>query len=77
MNVIPLDTSKKRKQNKQEMLEVIEMLRQRIEEDDLEEFVTATMSPTGEIQIYIHVKDYIGGIGLFEIGKLTFINQMD
>jgi hypothetical protein len=59
------------------MLEVIEMLRQRIEEDDLEEFVTATMSPTGEIQIYIHVKDYIGGIGLFEIGKLTFINQMD
>ena len=54
---------------KKDLLEVLDVLRTRIESGDIEEFVASTVDTNGEVEISACVKDTLGGVGLFEIGK--------
>lgn len=61
--------------HKEEMLEVIEHLKSAIENDEITEFVAASVGSDGETQIHACVMDVPGGIGLFEIGKHLLITS--
>lgn len=74
MEVVNIKDRSKKKQ-KQGILEVLDDLRNRIEEGDLEEFVVASMDSQGQVEIHVCVKDLVGGVGLYEIGKNILIQQ--
>jgi hypothetical protein len=62
-------------QHKQELLEVINHLKAAIENDEITEFVAASIDKNNETQIHICVIDIPGGVGLFEIGKYLLISS--
>jgi hypothetical protein len=74
MEVINI-SDKSEQRRKANMLEVIDDVRKRIEEGKMEEFVMASIDKEGEVNIHASVKDLIGGVGLFEIGKNILIQQ--
>lgn len=61
--------------HKQDLLEVVDMLRKRIDSGEIEEFVVSAITTDGLVEISACVKDTLGGVGLFEIGKTTLITQ--
>jgi hypothetical protein len=74
MEVINItDNSEQRR--KANLLEVIDEVRKRIEEGNMEEFVMASIDKEGEVNIHASAKDLIGGVGLFEVGKNILIQQ--
>jgi hypothetical protein len=60
--------------SKAELLEVLDEMRRRVEEGDIKEFVAASVTKDGDVQIHASVLDLPGGVGLFEIGKNQLIN---
>ena len=74
MEVVSIKDLGKKKQ-KTGLLEVLDDLRKRIEEGDLEEFVVSSMDKDGNVEIHVCVKDLVGGVGLYEIGKNILIQQ--
>lgn len=76
MKVINIDQEQVKKKQ-QDLLEVIEDMKQMITDGEVEEFVATSISPDGDILIHAACKDFIGGVGLFEIGKRIFIESKD
>ena len=74
MEVINI-SDKSEQRRKANMLEVIDEVRKRIEEGNMEEFVMASIDKHGEVNIHASAKDLICGVGLFEIGKNILIQQ--
>lgn len=74
MEVVNIKDLSKKKQ-KTGLFEVLDDLRKRIEDGDLEEFVVASMNGAGDVEIHVCVKDLVGGVGLYEIGKNILIQQ--
>jgi len=64
--------AKKRREN---LLEVLDDFKRKVEAGDIEEFVTASIDTEGIVQIHACVLDAIGGVGLLEIGKNILIAQ--
>lgn len=60
---------------KQDMLDVLEEMREQIEQGVIKEFVACSLSDEGYPQIHVAAVDLPGSIGLFEIGKNILINQ--
>lgn len=76
MNVVSIDPKTKQKQQrKEELLEVLDTMKKMVETGEIEEFVAASIQEEGAVQIHAVVKDVLGGIGLFEIGKKIIIDQ--
>lgn len=73
MKVVTLDTTKKQKQNQEEMLKILEAFRERVLNNEIDEFVMSSIDTDGNVQVSVFVKDSLGGIGLFELGKQTFM----
>ena len=63
------------KKRKEDLLEVLDTLRKQIEEGRVDEFVISSLDADGEVQIHVCVKDSLGGVGLFEIGKNIFFQH--
>jgi hypothetical protein len=60
---------------KADLLEILDHLRAEIENGSIEEFVASSIHEDGEVQIHVASKDFIGAIGLFEIGKTILISR--
>jgi len=70
MKVVNLNRELPKEKRKKDLLEIIDSFRQRIVDDEVEEFVIASMDPNdGEVVITVCCQDYVGAVGLFEIGK--------
>ena len=70
MKVVNLNRELPKDKRKKDLLEIIDSFRQRIVDDEVEEFVIASMDPNdGEVVITVCCQDYVGAVGLFEIGK--------
>lgn len=52
-------------------------MKKEVESGNIDEFVAASIGESGEIQIHAAVKDFIGGVGLFEIGKKIMIDSKE
>ena len=70
MKVVNLNRELPKEKRKKDLLEIIDSFRQRIVDYEVEEFVIASMDPNdGEVVITVCCQDYVGAVGLFEIGK--------
>lgn len=58
-----------------DLLETVDDIRKQIESGEIEEFVAASVSKEGDVQIHACVNDFMGAVGLFEIGKHILISQ--
>ena len=74
MQVISI-TDRTDAKKKADLLEILDHLRTEVESGAIEEFVTASVDKDGDVQIHVASKDFIGAIGLFEIGKHILISQ--
>ena len=77
MKIVNLD-EKKSSTKKKENAEIVEMLstvKGLAENGELQEFVMAWYGKDDNVQITVHIKDMVGGVGLFEIGKTILISQ--
>lgn len=61
--------------HKSDLLEILDDLRAEVEAGTIEEFVTASVDKEGDVQIHVASKDFIGAVGLFEIGKHILISR--
>jgi hypothetical protein len=60
---------------KEDMLEVINEIRDQIEAGEITEFVACSLDLEGLGQIHVSTLDVPGAVGLFEIGKHLLISQ--
>ena len=60
---------------KEDMLEVINEIRDQIEAGEITEFVACSLDLAGLGQIHVSTLDVPGAVGLFEIGKHLLISQ--
>jgi hypothetical protein len=63
---------KKRKKN---LLEVLADLQKQVEAGEVNEFVIASVDGDGEVAVHACVDDFLGGVGLIEIGKQILMAQ--
>jgi hypothetical protein len=78
MNVISIDPiEKENRKRKADLLEVLDEMRDQIEQGNIVEFVAVSTCEDGEQQIHTMVSDLPTAVGLFEIGKHIVINQED
>jgi len=64
-----------REDYKKDLLEIIDNFRQMIVDDEIIEFAISSLDVEGEVVITTCCKDFIGGVGLFEMGKHTLMMQ--
>ena len=76
MNVVNFESPRKA-QERQDLLDVLEEIRVQIEAGNITELVATTMTADGEPQIHVMTKDFAGGVGMFEIGKMMFVNTIN
>ena len=60
---------------KKDLLEIIDNFRQMIADGEIIEFAISSVDVDGEVVITTCCKDFLGGIGLFEMGKHTLMMQ--
>lgn len=76
MEIVSINkAAQKAEQHKKDLLEILDKFKEMIENDEIDEFVIASTNKDGEVQIHVTVRDLIGGVGLFEIGKKILIDQ--
>ena len=77
-NVYTFDPkAKNEEQRKESLLEVIDFIRDQIEQGEIQEIVACSLGKNGQSQIHVSALDLPGSIGLFEIGKHILIAQSD
>ena len=64
-----------REDYKKDLLEIIDNFRQMIVDDEIIEFAISSLDVEGEVVISTCCKDFVGGIGRFEMGKHTLMMQ--
>ena len=78
MNVVSINPKEDREEKlKSDMLEVLDHLRNAIEAGEVVEFAAVSMGPEGDAQIHVCTMDFVGGVGLFEVGKHILISQQN
>ena len=78
MEVVSINSKSKDKiqqeEQKKAMLDVVDFIRQAIDQGLIKEFVACSIDDGGECQIHVAAMDLPGSIGLFEIGKHILIS---
>jgi hypothetical protein len=78
MKVVSINSKHKEQIQEEEqrkaMLEVVDFIRQSIDQGLIKEFVACSIGSDGECQIHVAAMDLPGSIGLFEIGKHILIS---
>ena len=69
--------NKASKKMKDDLLEVLDVLRKKIENDEVTEYIISSMHVDGEVEIYVCAKDFVGAIGLLETGKHNLLSQYE
>jgi hypothetical protein len=76
MKVVKLNRELPEAKRKKDLLEIIDSFRKRIDDGEVDEFVIASMDPIdGEVVITACCQDFVGAVGLFEIGKNILIQS--
>ena len=57
------------------LLEIVDHFRGMVKDGEVTEFVIASLDQEGEVVITSCAKDFIGAVGLFEMGKHTLMEQ--
>jgi hypothetical protein len=57
------------------LLEIVDHFRKMVKDGEVSEFVIASLDTENEVVITSCAKDFLGAVGLFEMGKQTLISQ--
>ena len=78
MKVVSINSKRKEQiqeeEQKKAMLDVVDFIRQAIDQGLIKEFVACSVDDGGECQIHVAAMDMPGSVGLFEIGKHILIS---
>ena len=78
MEIVSINSRRKEQiqeeEQKKDMLEVIDFIKNSVENGSIKEFVACSIGNDGECQIHVAAMDLPGSIGLFEIGKHILIS---
>lgn len=78
MEIVSINTKRKEEiqeeEQKKAMLQVVDFIRQAIDQGEIKEFVACSLDSDGVAQIHVAAMDLPGSVGLFEIGKHLLIN---
>jgi hypothetical protein len=61
--------------NNSEKMAIVESFQKMVGDGDVEEFILFGIDEHGQIAIASYCSDTYRGVGMFEMGKLAFINQ--
>ena len=79
MEVVSINSKRKEQiqeeEQKKAMLDVIDFIRQAIDQGVIKEFVACSIDDSGGCQIHVATMDLPGSVGLFEIGKHILITS--
>ena len=77
MEVVSINSRRKEQiqeeEQKKAMLDVIDFIRQAVDQGLIKEFVACSSDDSGECQRHVAAMDLPGSVGLFEIGKHILI----
>ena len=73
-SLVTKERSEKEEYNR-DLLEIVDNFRKMVANGEVVEFVISSLDTEGEVVITSCCKDFIGGIGLFEMGKHTLMMQ--
>ena len=74
MQVVSI-SDKNNAKKKADLLEILDHLRSEIESGKVVEFVAASIDVDNDVQIHAASADFLGAVGLFEIGKHILMSQ--
>lgn len=74
ISLITKEKSEKEEYNR-DLLEIVDNFRKMVANGEVVEFAISSLDIEGEVVITTCCKDFIGGIGLFEMGKHTLMMQ--
>lgn len=74
VSLITKEKSEQEEYNK-DLLEILDNFRKMVANGEIVEFAISSLDTEGEVVITTCCKDFIGGIGLFEMGKHTLMMQ--
>ena len=74
VSLITKEKSEQEEYNK-DLLEILDNFRKMVANGEIVEFAISSLDVEGEVVITTCCKDFIGGIGLFEMGKHTLMMQ--
>jgi len=78
MKVVSVNPAEKKAEERRlALLEVIDEMREQIEDGRIQEFVACSMDADAVCQIHASALDLAGAVGLYEIGKHMMIQTMD
>lgn len=79
MKVVSIDGNKNKDatQRKEELLSVIDALREQVNNDEINEFVAVSSRVDGALQLHVACFDVITAIGMFEIGKSLMLSDFN
>ena len=55
---------------------VLDEMRAQVESGEIQEFVATSLNADGETQIHVSCLDFPAGVGLYEVGKMMFVHQI-
>lgn len=73
-NLITKEKSEQEEYNK-DLLEIVDNFRKMVANGEIVEFAISSLDTEGEVVITTCCKDFVGGVGLFELGKHTLMMQ--
>jgi len=83
MKVVSINNKSEEQQEKfweehqAKLLEVLDEMRERVQNRDLTEFVACSLDANGTAVLHASGCDYVTGVGLYEVGKNIFIRYME
>jgi DNA polymerase/3'-5' exonuclease PolX len=76
MKIVSMDAAKDlAEKQKKDLLEVLDTMRDLVEKGEMKELVCASIDSEGEVSIHVCVKDFLGALGMFELGKKLLIEE--
>lgn len=74
MDVVAFN-AKKKAHEKEELTDLLDTVRDAVENDEVAEIVCLTIDHDGQVKLHGVVKDHLGGIGALEVAKSIMISE--
>lgn len=78
MKIVNIDpANEQKKKHREDVCDLFDQMKTMAAQGEIDEFVAVSIGEDGDIKLHAVCKDFLGGVGLFEIGKKIFIEQKD
>jgi hypothetical protein len=75
LNVVNNDEQPHEEKSRASVVEVLEEMLELAREGEITEMVSCTCDKNGQSFIHVSTADWLGAVGLFEVGKHIFVTQ--